>query len=214
MNKPGARGAVFGTVKSARRQPPLALASRGRGELRCPPRGLAYISASPARRSASERIGCPGTIKAAARGARPGAGPWGQGPSGPPAGDIEEIIRRVQEALGQLAPGRRRRRAGRLQRRATICSSFSRRSCLVRLGHVLHRPAQRGRHQPGARPLHRQDRGRPQHNWPWPIGSVIKVPVWDQQITEVGYRSRRRSDVRRRARCSPATRTSSTCIFG
>ena len=26
-------------------------------------------------------------------------------------------------------------------------------------------------------------------NWPWPIGTVIKVPVWDQQITEVGYRS-------------------------
>jgi membrane protease subunit HflK len=26
-------------------------------------------------------------------------------------------------------------------------------------------------------------------NWPWPIGEVIKVPVWDQQITEVGYRS-------------------------
>ena len=25
-------------------------------------------------------------------------------------------------------------------------------------------------------------------NWPWPIGSVIKVPVPDQQITEVGYR--------------------------
>ena len=26
-------------------------------------------------------------------------------------------------------------------------------------------------------------------NWPSPIGTVIKVPVWDQQITEVGYRS-------------------------
>ena len=26
-------------------------------------------------------------------------------------------------------------------------------------------------------------------NWPWPIGEAIKVPVWDQQITEVGYRS-------------------------
>jgi membrane protease subunit HflK len=25
-------------------------------------------------------------------------------------------------------------------------------------------------------------------NWPWPVGSVIKVPVQDQQITEVGYR--------------------------
>jgi len=25
-------------------------------------------------------------------------------------------------------------------------------------------------------------------NWPWPVGTVIKVPVWDQQITDVGYR--------------------------
>src|SRR5208282_4746080 len=25
-------------------------------------------------------------------------------------------------------------------------------------------------------------------NWPWPVGTVIHVPVWDQQITEVGYR--------------------------
>ncbi len=25
-------------------------------------------------------------------------------------------------------------------------------------------------------------------NWPWPVGAVIKVPVWDQQITDVGYR--------------------------
>ncbi len=24
-------------------------------------------------------------------------------------------------------------------------------------------------------------------NWPWPVGTVIHVPVWDQQITEVGY---------------------------
>ncbi len=36
----------------------------------------------------------------------PGRGPWGQGPSGPqPTADLEEIIRRVQEALGKLAPG-------------------------------------------------------------------------------------------------------------
>ena len=34
----------------------------------------------------------------------PGRGPWGQGPSGPqPTADLEEIIRRVQEALGKLA---------------------------------------------------------------------------------------------------------------
>ncbi|HEY4807706.1 MAG TPA: protease modulator HflK N-terminal domain-containing protein, partial [Roseiarcus sp.] len=37
----------------------------------------------------------------------PGRGPWGQGPLGPrpPGGDLEEIIRRVQEALGKLTPG-------------------------------------------------------------------------------------------------------------
>ena len=32
-------------------------------------------------------------------------------------------------------------------------------------------------------------------NWPWPVGSVIKVPVQDQQITEVGYRSDGRTDI-------------------
>jgi membrane protease subunit HflK len=26
-------------------------------------------------------------------------------------------------------------------------------------------------------------------NWPWPVGTVIKVPVWDQQITDVGSRA-------------------------
>ena len=36
----------------------------------------------------------------------PGRGPWGQGPFGPPpTGDLEEIIRRVQEALAKLTPG-------------------------------------------------------------------------------------------------------------
>ena len=37
----------------------------------------------------------------------PGRGPWGQGPLGPrpPGGDLEEIIRRVQQALGKLTPG-------------------------------------------------------------------------------------------------------------
>ena len=37
-------------------------------------------------------------------------------------------------------------------------------------------------------------------NWPWPIGSVIKVPVWDQLITEVGYRSTD-ADVPEESRC-------------
>ncbi len=35
-----------------------------------------------------------------------GRGPWGQGPRGSqPPGDLEDIIRRIQEALGKLIPG-------------------------------------------------------------------------------------------------------------
>src|SRR5476649_774232 len=40
------------------------------------------------------------------QGGGPGRGPWGQGPVGSqPPGDLEDIIRRVQEALGKLTPG-------------------------------------------------------------------------------------------------------------
>ena len=35
-----------------------------------------------------------------------GRGPWGQGPRGSqPPGDLEDIIRRIQETLGKLIPG-------------------------------------------------------------------------------------------------------------
>ena len=75
-----------------------------------------------------------------------GRGPWGQGPSGPqPTADLEEIIRRVQEALGKLSPGGvGRRRVGR--RRVwwpdgPVCDARGDPG-VVRLGHVLYRAAQ------------------------------------------------------------------------
>lgn len=44
---------------------------------------------------------------------------------------------------------------------------------------------------------HYQSRAAPglHWNWPEPIGHVIKVPVQDQQITEVGYRGDNRGDI-------------------
>ena len=121
----------------------------------------------------------------------PGRGPWGQGPSGPPTGDLEEIIRRVQEALGKFAPGGT---GG-----AGAGGGFSPRTVLfVLLAAILVwfawgtfytvQPNEVGINLVLGRYTGKTAAGL-NTNWPWPIGSVIKVPVWDQQITEVGYRS-------------------------
>jgi modulator of FtsH protease HflK len=124
----------------------------------------------------------------------PGRGPWGQGPSGPPTGDLEEIIRRVQEALGKLTPGGGSKGGG-----APGSGGLSGRTVLfLLLAAVLVwfvwgtfytvQPNEVGINLVFGRYTGKTAAGL-NTNWPWPIGSVIKVPVWDQQITEVGYRS-------------------------
>ncbi len=123
----------------------------------------------------------------------PGRGPWGQGPSGPqPTADLEEIIRRVQEALGKLTPGGSGSGGAR-------GSGFTGRTLLfLILGAILVwfawgtfytvQPNEVGINLVFGRYTGKTAAGL-NTNWPWPIGSVIKVPVWDQQITEIGYRS-------------------------
>ncbi len=121
----------------------------------------------------------------------PGRGPWGQGPSGPPAGDLEDIIRRVQEALGKLAPG-----GG--GGSGPGGASGGRTVLFVVLAAILVwfawgtfytvQPNEVGINLVFGKYTGKTAAGL-NTNWPWPIGSVIKVPVWDQQITEVGYRS-------------------------
>ena len=125
----------------------------------------------------------------------PGRGPWGQGPSGPPTGDLEEIIRRVQEALGRLAPG---------GRGSSGPGGSGRTIAFVILAAILVwfawgtfytvQPNEVGINLVFGRYTGKTAAGL-NTNWPWPIGSVIKVPVWDQQITEVGYRSDANIDV-------------------
>jgi modulator of FtsH protease HflK len=120
-----------------------------------------------------------------------GGGPWrSPGRGRQPTIDLEEIIRRVQEALGKLtAGGGGGRRAG---------GGDGRTALLVILAAVLLwfvwgtfytvQPNETGINLVLGRYTGKTAAGL-NTNWPWPIGSVIKVPVWDQQITEVGYRS-------------------------
>jgi membrane protease subunit HflK len=124
-----------------------------------------------------------------------GRGPWGQGPSGPPTGDLEEIIRRVQEALGKFAPGGGSGGGGGFSGRTILFGVLA--AVLVWLAwgtFYTVQPNEVGINLVLGRYTGKTAAGL-NTNWPWPIGSVIKVPVWDQQITEVGYRSAGNMDV-------------------
>ncbi len=130
-------------------------------------------------------------------GRQPGRGPWGQGPSGPPTGDLEEIIRRVQDALGRLAPGGKGSSGsgGGLSGRTIAFVILA--AILVWFAwgtFYTVQPNEVGINLVFGRYTGKTAAGL-NTNWPWPIGSVIKVPVWDQQITEVGYRSDANLDV-------------------
>jgi membrane protease subunit HflK len=116
----------------------------------------------------------------------PGQGPWGQGPSGPSQpNDLEEAIRRFQDGLRGLIPGGpgggpSGRTIALLALAAVLLwlafgTFYTVQPNEVGLNLVFGRYT--GKTAPGLNT-----------NWPWPIGSVIKVPVSDQQITEVGYR--------------------------
>ena len=121
----------------------------------------------------------------------PGRGPWGQGPSGqPPTGDLEEIIRRVQEALGKLTPGGSGSGGGKgFGGRGVLFLALAALLLWFAWGTFYTvQPSEVGINLVFGRYTGKTAAGL-NTNWPWPIGSVIKVPVWDQQITEVRYRS-------------------------
>jgi membrane protease subunit HflK len=122
----------------------------------------------------------------------PGRGPWGQGPSGPqPTADLEEIIRRVQEALGKLTPGGSGGggKGGGLGGRTVLFLILAAALAWFAWGTFYTvQPNEVGINLVFGRYTGKTAAGL-NTNWPWPIGSVIKVPVWDQQITEVGYRT-------------------------
>ena len=120
-----------------------------------------------------------------------GRGPWSQGPSGPqPTADLEEIIRRVQEALGKLTPSGGSGKGGKgLGGRGALFVLLAALLVWFAWGTFYTvQPSEVGINLVFGRYTGKTAAGL-NTNWPWPVGSVIKVPVWDQQITEVGYRS-------------------------
>ena len=115
----------------------------------------------------------------------PGQGPWGQGSGGRAPGDLEEAIKRLQSGVRNLLPGGG---GGGFGGRSVLLvvlalivvwiafgSFYTVQPNEIGLNLVLGRFT--GKTAPGLN-----------MNWPEPIGSVIRVPVADQQITEVGYR--------------------------
>ncbi len=117
----------------------------------------------------------------------PGQGPWGQGPGGnPPPNDLEEAIRRLQQGISSLFPGRPR--GGGLGGRGFAALAMI--AVLIWLAFGTFYTVQPN--EVGLNLVFGKYTGKTapglNMNWPWPIGSVIHVPVSDQQITEVGYR--------------------------
>ncbi len=118
----------------------------------------------------------------------PGQGPWGQGPAGsPPPSDLEELLRRMQEGLRGLAPGGGGFGGG-FGMRGVVLLALAALLIWFALGSFYSvQPNEVGINLVFGRYTGKTAAGL-NTNWPWPVGSVIKVPVWDQQITEVGYR--------------------------
>ncbi len=112
-----------------------------------------------------------------------GQGPWGSGPGGAPSpNDIEDAIRRLQKNFRGLPSGGVGAKAVLAIVLAlallwlALGTFYTVQPNEIALNLVFGRYT--GRSQPGLN-----------ENWPWPVGRVIKIPVQDQQITEIGYRS-------------------------
>ena len=118
----------------------------------------------------------------------PGQGPWGQGPGGsPPPSDLEEWLRRLQEGLRGVVPGGGGGLSG-FGMRGVVLLALVALLVWFALGSFYSvQPNEVGINLVFGRYTGKTGAGL-NTNWPWPVGSVIKVPVWDQQITEVGYR--------------------------
>jgi len=119
----------------------------------------------------------------------PGQGPWGQGPAGsPPPSDLEELLRRLQEGLRGLAQGGGGGLGG-FGMRGLVLLALVALLIWFALGSFYSvQPNEVGINLVFGRYTGKTAAGL-NTNWPWPVGSVIKVPVWDQQITDVGYRT-------------------------
>ncbi|HLJ72203.1 MAG TPA: FtsH protease activity modulator HflK [Roseiarcus sp.] len=121
---------------------------------------------------------------------RSGQGPWGQGPSGPqPPGDLEEMLRRLQGFFRGLTPG-----GGGSTARWTLFGGLIVVILWLLWGFYTVQPNEVGINLVLGRYTGKTAAGL-NYNWPAPIGSVIKVPVWVQKITRIGLRGDEDNDM-------------------
>lgn len=114
-----------------------------------------------------------------------GGGPWGQGPSGGGGGgnqppDLEEILKRSQDRLKQVMPS-----GGGLSTMAMILLVIAALVAWALSGFYTVRTNEVALNLVFGKYESRRGEGL-NYNWPYPVGSVIKLPVTDVRTVEIG----------------------------
>lgn len=114
-----------------------------------------------------------------------GGGPWGQGPSGNNGGnnqppDLEEILKRSQDRLKQVMPS-----GGGMSTAAIVLLVLAAMIAWGLSGFYTVRTNEVALQMRFGEFTGRKGEGL-NYNWPYPIGSVIKLPVTDVRTVEIG----------------------------
>ncbi len=107
-------------------------------------------------------------------------GPWGQGPSSTPP-DLEEMLSRLQQRLRQWLPG-----SGGIGSRGIIALVLIGLLVWVLTGFYTVGPNEVGLNKIFGRYTGKTSPGL-NYNWPYPVGAVLKLPVTNQNATNIGF---------------------------
>jgi membrane protease subunit HflK len=107
-------------------------------------------------------------------------GPWGQGPSGATPPDLEEMLTRLQQRLRQWLPG------GGISSRGLIALVLIGLLFWMLTGFYTVGPNEVGLNKVFGAYTGRTTPGL-NYNWPYPVGSVLKLPVTNRKATNIGF---------------------------
>ena len=116
---------------------------------------------------------------------KPNPGPWGQGPAGGNGGgqtppDLEELLRRGQDKLRQVMPG------GGFGAKGVVGLAVLALGAWALSGLFTVQPNEVALKSVFGRYTDKVGSGLG-YNWPYPVGSIIKLPVTDRKTTSVGF---------------------------